>query len=63
MDYFKLSVVYSAHHMTEDVFNNERAARQAFKDADLNPNVWGAKLHRCEFVNGKLETADCILKS
>lgn len=62
MEFFKVSIVYSERHMTEDVFNNEKAARAAFAEADQNPNVWGAKLYRCEFVNGKLETKDCIVR-
>lgn len=62
MEFYKLSVVFSEHHMTEDVFNDARVARNAFAEADRNPNVWGAKLYRCEFVDGKLETRDCIVK-
>ena len=54
--------MYSERHMTEDVFNDEKAARAAFAEADSNPHVWGAKLYRCEFVNGRLETKDCIVR-
>lgn len=62
MEFYKLSIVYSERHMSENIFNDERAAREAFAEADRNPNVWGAKLYRCEFVNGKLETKDCIVR-
>lgn len=62
MEFYKLSVVFSEHHMTEDIFNDASVARKALADADRNPNVWGAKLYNCEFVNGKLETKDCIVR-
>lgn len=62
MKFYKLSIVYSERHMTEDIFNDERAARKAFAEADRNPNVWGAKLYNCKFVGGKPETTDCIVK-
>lgn len=48
--------------MTEDVYNDERTARKALAEADRNPNVWGAKLYGCEFVNGKLEKTNCIVR-
>lgn len=48
--------------MTNDVYNDEKAARKALAEADRNPHVWGAKLYDCEFVNGKLETTNCIVR-
>lgn len=62
MKLYKLSIVYSEHHMTNDVYNDEKAARKALAEADRNPHVWGAKLYDCEFVNGKLETTNCIVR-
>jgi hypothetical protein len=62
MNFYKVSVVYNERHRTEDIFNDESAARAAFAEADRNPHVWGAKLYNCEFKNGRLETTDCIVR-
>lgn len=62
MNFYKLIIVFNERHMTEDVFNDETAARKAFAEADRNPHVWGAKLYTCLFIDGKLETTDCILR-
>lgn len=60
MEFFKLVQVFSAAHLQETIYNDKQVAFKAFKEAQNNKFVRGARLYTCEFVNGKLEHKMCI---